>query len=67
VWFASSKEGNSFTCDKFKNKGCEYLEKMKVEIEELRVEALTNLKKQLPLALSNSGMQKNAYFPLPAD
>jgi hypothetical protein len=40
---------------------------MKVEIEELRVEALTNLKKQLPLALSNSGMQKNAYFPLPAD
>ena len=28
AWFASSKEGNSFTCEKFSTKGQEYLEKM---------------------------------------
>jgi hypothetical protein len=60
IWFASSKEGMEFTKEKFTNKGEDYLDKMKVEIEDLKRESFGALKKNGPQTQVASSMQKMA-------
>ncbi len=45
-WFSKSPEGIHFTQTKFLQKGQDYFARMKVEIEELRSEALEWIRKQ---------------------
>ena len=45
-WFSESQEGVSFTQTKFHQKGQAYYDRMKIEIEELKAEALEWIRKQ---------------------
>jgi hypothetical protein len=44
AWFAQSSEGVKFAYEKFAPKGREYYERMKNEIELLRIEAVDSIK-----------------------
>lgn len=46
AWFAHSPEGIKFTQAKFEHKGDEYYNRMKIEIEELKNEAIDWLRNQ---------------------
>jgi len=60
IWFASSQEGYDFTKEKFENKGLDYLQKMKEEIEDLKSEGFATLKKSLTSPAAATQSQKMA-------
>ena len=45
AWFAKSSEGLNFTYTKFGQKGAEYFQRMKNEIDDLKDEAIAWIKK----------------------
>ncbi|CDW75770.1 UNKNOWN [Stylonychia lemnae] len=46
IWFAQSEDGLLFTEEKFADKGPEYIERMRQELDELKIEAIKSLQKK---------------------